>query len=66
MLDISKRRGRPPKESARSYRYQIRLNAQEHDILEFISHSTGLPKSTIFRAALQTYYELRYGSVTKK
>lgn len=61
-----KKRGRPVKSNGRTYQYRIRLNRRELDILEFISQESGMPKSTIFRAALQLYYAMRYENSSKK
>lgn len=60
------KRGRPVKTDSRSYQYRIRLNRRERDILEFISNESGMPKSTILRAALQLYYAMRYENSSKK
>ena len=61
-----KKRGRPVKPGGRTYQYRIRLTEKEHNLLEFISSESGLPKSTIFRAALQLYYAMRYENASKK
>ena len=56
----SKKRGRPVKGNSRSYQFRIRLTEHEREVLEFISNDTGLPKSTVLRAALQLYYAMKY------
>lgn len=49
--------GRPKKEDSREKQYRIRLNDREDDMLTFASNATGVPKSEIFRKALQEYCE---------
>lgn len=49
--------GRPKKEDSREMQYRIRLNNKEGKMLAFASSTTGVPKSEIFRKALQEYCE---------
>lgn len=49
--------GRPKKEDSREKQYRIRLNDKEDKMLTFASNATGVPKSEIFRKALQEYCE---------
>lgn len=49
--------GRPKKENSREKQYRIRLNDKEDEMLAFASNATGVPKSEIFRKALQEYCE---------
>ena len=49
--------GRPKKEDSREKQYRIRLNDKEDKMLTFASDATGIPKSEIFRKALQEYCE---------
>lgn len=49
--------GRPKKEDSREKQYRIRLNDKEDEMLAFASNATGVPKSEIFRKALQEYCE---------
>ena len=49
--------GRPPKQDSRKKQYRIRLNDKEDEMLTFASKKTGIPKSKIFRKALQEYCE---------
>ena len=49
--------GRPKKENSREKQYRIRLNDREDEMLDFASEATGIPKSEIFRKALQEYCE---------
>ena len=49
--------GRPKKENSREKQYRVRLNDKEDEMLAFASNTTGVPKSEIFRKALQEYCE---------
>lgn len=49
--------GRPKKDDSRDKQYRVRLNDKEDDMLAFASKVTGIPKSEIFRKAMQDYYE---------
>lgn len=49
--------GRPKKEDSREKQYRVRLNDKEDEMLAFASNATGVPKSEIFRKALQEYCE---------
>lgn len=49
--------GRPKKEDSREKQYRIRLNEKEDKMLAFASNTTGVPRSEIFRKALQEYCE---------
>lgn len=49
--------GRPKKENSREKQYRVRLNDKEDEMLAFASKATGVPKSEIFRKALQEYCE---------
>lgn len=49
--------GRPKKRDSREKQYCVRLNDKEDEMLAFSSNATGVPKSEIFRKALQEYCE---------
>lgn len=49
--------GRPKKKDSREKQYRVRLNDKEEEMLAFASNATGVPKSEIFRKALQEYCE---------
>lgn len=49
-------RGRPKKEDSRENQYRVRLNNAEDEMLSYVSSSTGIAKSEIFRKALSDYF----------
>ena len=49
-------KGRPKLDDKRDNQYRVRLNDQEDAMLDYSSRATGLPKSEIFRKALQDFY----------
>lgn len=49
-------RGRPKKEDSRENQYRVRLNNCEDEMLSYVSSSTGVAKSEIFRRALSDYF----------
>lgn len=53
-----KKRGRPVKVSSRRRKFDIRLNEDELDMLDFITWNTGLSKAEVFRKALKMYFEI--------
>ena len=57
---IHQKRGRPAKDNARVYRYNVRVTEEEHAMLDKIAVKTGLSKSNILRAALRLYYSMRF------
>lgn len=52
-----KRRGRPSVEDKRNNQYRILMNDVEDRMLAYCSRLTGLPKSQIFRKAVEAYYQ---------
>ncbi len=49
-------KGRPKVEDKRDNQYRVRLNNAENKMLDYSSKTLGIPKSEIFRKALQMYY----------
>ena len=49
-------KGRPKLDDKRDNQYRVRLNDEEDAMLDYSSRATGLPKSEIFRKALQDFY----------
>jgi len=50
------KQGRPKKDDSRDKQYRVRLNDQEARMLAYASQLTQLPKSEIFRNALEDYF----------
>lgn len=51
------RKGRPTVDDKRDNQYRVRLNDEENQMLVYCSQMTELPKSQIFRKALEEYYQ---------
>jgi len=49
-------RGRPKLSDSRDNQYRVRLNDEESRKLNYVSETTGKPKSEVFRYALIDYY----------
>lgn len=56
-----KKRGRPVKGSSKKYRLEIRMGAEDKDLLDELVMFTGMGKSKIMLAALRLYYSMRFG-----
>lgn len=56
--DEKRKRGRPRKENPKSERVNIRLNAEEREMLSFIAYKTGKKHTDIIREALKMKYNL--------
>lgn len=54
--EVMARKGRPKLDDKRDNQYRVRLNDEEDAMLDYSSKATGLPKSEIFRKALQDFY----------
>ena len=48
--------GRPKKDDSRDKQYRVRLNDREEEMLNYVTHATGLQKSEILRHALIDFY----------
>lgn len=55
------RRGRPVKGTSKKYRLEIRMGAEDKDILDELAIATGMSRSKIVLAALRLYYAMRFG-----
>ncbi|MBP3199536.1 MAG: hypothetical protein J6N21_21420, partial [Butyrivibrio sp.] len=49
--------GRPKKEDSRDNQYRVRLNDDENEMLDYVSHMTEKAKSEVFRQALTELYQ---------
>lgn len=51
-----KKRGRPPKETTKSIRCQIRMTEEEHSVLNYLAEKKGMTKTEIINEALMLMY----------
>ena len=51
-------RGRPHKEVTRDVAFNIRLTAEEAEMLTNLSERTGQTKSEVFRKAMEVYFDI--------
>lgn len=56
-------RGRPHKEVTRDVTFNIRLTAEEAEMLTNLSERTGQTKSEVFRKAIEVYFDILKGEV---
>lgn len=56
-------RGRPHKEVTRDVAFNIRLTAEEAEMLTNLSERTGQTKSEVFRKAMEVYFDILKGEV---
>ena len=52
-------RGRPRKETSRSYRLEVRLDGNDVNMIEHLSYLDDTSRSDTLRKALKTYFYIR-------